>query len=307
LGFRKIITIDELRKAYPYQDWVDRNRWPDKQLPESEDFPAIEAVVCMGEPIRWETNLQLIIDVLVTQGKLNQEPNINGPQIPVLAVNMDLLWMAKAKTPRFGHGAFLVCLENLYKKIVGRDLQYTALIGKPSEITYEFSQKVIEEIASAQNIPTLETIYAIGDNPLTDIYGANMYNKFQAKKKEQMEKRQKERNAFIRSQSVDQINSTQCSPTEADYTVHGDILNVQKCTRCSSLLVCTGVYQPPSLEKSSGSSDDEPESPALDHGHRDLPYTDEMTRADHIVTDVKAALDKIFELESWQPLAAAVE
>jgi len=63
---------------------------------------------------------------------------------------------------RLGHGAFLLCLENLYKKITGRDLTYTALIGKPSEITYEYSQKLIEEIATAQNIPKLETVYAIG-------------------------------------------------------------------------------------------------------------------------------------------------
>jgi len=39
----------------------------------------------------------------------------------------------------------------------------------------------------------------------------------------------------------------------------------------------------------------------VDHGHRDLPYTEEMTRADHIVYDVKNAIDKIFELENWFP------
>ena len=55
-----------------------------------------------------------------------------------------------------------MCLENLYKKITGRDLTYTALIGKPSEITYEYSQKLIEEIATAKHIPKLETVYAIG-------------------------------------------------------------------------------------------------------------------------------------------------
>ena len=53
---------------------------------------------------------------------------------PILACNMDLQWMAEAVMPRFGHGAFLVSLENLYKKITGRDLIYTALVGKPSEV-----------------------------------------------------------------------------------------------------------------------------------------------------------------------------
>ena len=63
---------------------------------------------------------------------------------------------------RFGHGAFLVCLENLFKKITGKDLEYTALIGKPSEITYEYSQKLIEEIATSLGISDLRTVYAIG-------------------------------------------------------------------------------------------------------------------------------------------------
>jgi len=44
--------------------------------------------------------LQLIIDVLLTNGKPNQAPQPNCKQLPVLAVNMDLLWMAKANMPR---------------------------------------------------------------------------------------------------------------------------------------------------------------------------------------------------------------
>ena len=52
LGFQKIITIQELRSAYPYLDWVDRKRWPTKPVQDDEDFPAIEAIVMLGEPIR---------------------------------------------------------------------------------------------------------------------------------------------------------------------------------------------------------------------------------------------------------------
>ena len=53
LGFQKIITIEELRSAYPYLDWVDRKRWPTKPVQDNEDFPAIEAIVLLGEPIRF--------------------------------------------------------------------------------------------------------------------------------------------------------------------------------------------------------------------------------------------------------------
>ena len=81
--------------------------------------------------------------------------------------------------PRFGHGAFLLCLENLYKKVTGRDMIYTALIGKPSEITYRHGEHVLQQQARAGGLPLpVRTIYCIGDNICTDIFGANLYNKY---------------------------------------------------------------------------------------------------------------------------------
>ena len=60
------------------------------------------AVILFGEPIRWETNIQLIIDVLLTNGKPgNALGPLQYPHIPLLACNMDLLWMAEAKNPRY--------------------------------------------------------------------------------------------------------------------------------------------------------------------------------------------------------------
>ena len=73
---------------------------------------------------------------------------IPAPHLPILACNMDLQWMAEAVMPRFGHGAFLLCLENLYKKVTGRDMVYTALIGKPSEITYRHAEHVLQQMVS---------------------------------------------------------------------------------------------------------------------------------------------------------------
>lgn len=62
----------------------------------------VTAVVLFGEPIRWETNLQLITDVLLTNGRPgNPVTSLHYPHIPILACNMDLLWMAEAKNPRF--------------------------------------------------------------------------------------------------------------------------------------------------------------------------------------------------------------
>lgn len=58
-------------------------------------------MVLFGEPIRWETNLQLIIDVLLTNGNLsNVHQTQKTPHLPLLACNMDLMWMAEAHSPR---------------------------------------------------------------------------------------------------------------------------------------------------------------------------------------------------------------
>lgn len=61
----------------------------------------IAAVILFGEPVRWETNLQLIIDVLLTNGNLSSAYHSqNMPHLPLLACNMDLMWMAEAQSPR---------------------------------------------------------------------------------------------------------------------------------------------------------------------------------------------------------------
>lgn len=66
-----------------------------------EYFPQIEAVILFGEPVRWETNLQLIIDLLMTKGKPDYSPSdVQDPHIPILACNMDMVWMAEACMPR---------------------------------------------------------------------------------------------------------------------------------------------------------------------------------------------------------------
>lgn len=54
---------------------------------------------------------------------------------------------------------FLLCLESVYKKLTGQDLQYQALLGKPSLLTYQYA----EHLLRLQNRNhKLDTIYAVG-------------------------------------------------------------------------------------------------------------------------------------------------
>uniref|UniRef100_A0A8C3S7T2 Haloacid dehalogenase-like hydrolase domain-containing 5 n=1 Tax=Chelydra serpentina TaxID=8475 RepID=A0A8C3S7T2_CHESE len=255
LGFCQPITIEILRETYPLLDMVDHDRRP----------KVLVTVVLFGEPVRWETNLQLIIDVLLTGGCPGKPYHqASYPHIPVLACNMDLMWMAEAQSPRFGHGTFMVCLENIYKKITGKELKYEALMGKPSELTYHYAEYLIRMQAAQRHWKEpIQTLYAIGDNLMTDIYGANLYNRY-----------------------LEEKNSRKGSkgpPATA--------------TNCRSVLVCTGVYNP-HTEVPSDTRESITET--VFHGHRDFRFDPALVEPDHIVPDADAAVDLIYQLENFR-------
>ncbi|XP_059540395.1 haloacid dehalogenase-like hydrolase domain-containing 5 isoform X10 [Myotis daubentonii] len=164
LGFKNVVTVDELRMAFPVLDMVDLQRRPKTTPLPRNDFPAIEGVLLLGEPVRWETSLQLIMDVLLSNGNpgtgLATAPY---PHLPVLASNMDLLWMAEAKMPRFGHGTFLLCLETIYRKVTGKELRYKGLMGKPSILTYQYAEELIRRQAERRGwAAPIQKLYAVG-------------------------------------------------------------------------------------------------------------------------------------------------
>lgn len=163
LGFEKTTTIEELVKNFPCLDYVNVKKRNPICGPVDLNFPQIEGIVLLSEPINWETSLQLMVDLLITNGMpIGLPTTIPYPHIPVLACNMDLLWSSEAPIPRYGHGTFLLCLENLYKKITGKDMTYAALVGKPSEITYYYANQLLVNHANSIGIENVDTIYAIG-------------------------------------------------------------------------------------------------------------------------------------------------
>uniref|UniRef100_A0A8B9RQE7 Haloacid dehalogenase-like hydrolase domain-containing 5 n=1 Tax=Accipiter nisus TaxID=211598 RepID=A0A8B9RQE7_9AVES len=259
LGFCQPITIETLREKHPLLDVVDHDRRPNVLVSIYFCFKIL-SVVLFGEPVRWETNLQLIIDVLLTSGYPgNPYHRENYPHIPVLACNMDLMWVAEAQSPRFGHGTFMVCLENIYKKITGKDLKYEVLMGKPSKLTYQYAEYLIRaQAAERQWKQPIQTLYAVGDNLMTDVYGANLYNH----------------------------NSWENELASA------------AAAHCRSVLVCTGVYNP-HAEVPLDTRESITET--VFHGHRDFRFDPGLVEPDHIVPDVDAAVDLVFQLENFAP------
>ncbi|XP_056122463.1 haloacid dehalogenase-like hydrolase domain-containing 5 [Rhinichthys klamathensis goyatoka] len=290
VGFTNVVSIDMLRESFPLLDMVDHNRRP--KLPSSPvvNLPRVEAVVLFGEPIRWETNLQLIVDVLLTSGNLSgsYESRHTHTHLPLLACNMDLVWMAEAHSPRFGHGTFMVCLESIYKKITGQDLKYEALMGKPSELTYHYAEFLIREQASERGWrQPITSLYAVGDNLMTDIYGANLYNRY-------LEER-----VARKSRAVANMGSGSGTiPRDSDPENNGweSELASPSATSCKSILVCTGVYNPHlELPRDAGRSITE----TVFHGHRDFCFDPALVEPESIVPDVDAAVQLIFQMEEF--------
>ncbi|TRY63500.1 hypothetical protein TCAL_00409 [Tigriopus californicus] len=277
LGFTNITTISQLRHAFPSLDVVDHKRRRTAPCSFETYFPRIEAVVLFGEPIRWETPLQLLIDVLTTQGLPCQAPKtVPYPHIPILACNMDLQWMAEAVLPRFGHGAFLTCLENLYQKITGHDLVYSALIGKPSEITYRHSEHMLQAAAKKIGLDQpVQSIYCIGDNVCTDIFGANLYHKQLSK---------------LASEEVSTHQTPLAASRSFEHLMGPDESKFKpEAKRCYSILVETGVY-----------SFEDRASLNWNHSPRDfLPVEEKLLEPSFLVPNVSDAVDLILQREDF--------
>ncbi|ESO97092.1 hypothetical protein LOTGIDRAFT_201919 [Lottia gigantea] len=291
LGFTNLCTMEDVAAAYPLLDMVDHDNRvviASGNYTENPNFPRVEAVLMIGEPKRWETNLQLLVDLLLTEGKPTRAPEDvhTVPQLPIIACNMDLQFMAEACMPRYGHGAFLLCLEALYRKITGKDIHYTALIGKPCEITYRFAEHTISRIAKQMGIKNkIKKLYFIGDNPNVDIVGANLYDRYI----QSLNNRQNGNSPVNDTTMV--LPSSRLIPDNAD-------LHEQTVERCHSLLVGTGVYKPSlSIEEEVDQTDSNQNKQSIYHGHRDIAHEPHLAKPSKYVTDVYHGIQHIIESE----------
>jgi HAD superfamily hydrolase (TIGR01456 family) len=291
LGFTNICTLDQIQDAYPLLDMVDHeNR---KKIArdgyKEKEFPRIEAVILLGEPQRWESSLQLLIDLLQTDGKPDRVPEaIPEQHLPVIACNMDLQFMDRACMPRYGHGAYLTCLEALYLKVTGKELQYTALVGKPGEITFRYAEHILTKQAKKMGLEeSLDMMYMIGDTPEADIVGSNLYQSY-------LDRLQMRRNVQNESEDMSKENkyveSMDPELPESRNVPRRTSLHPSTVRECCSILVCTGVYKP-----SQESSHSEGEKPY--QGHRDFPANPDLQKPVTTKQDVEEAVQYILKRE----------
>ncbi|ETL41019.1 TIGR01456 family HAD hydrolase [Phytophthora nicotianae] len=164
-GFKKVVSVEDLLHHHPTQ--YPFIHYEQRPAPHHEE--PIDAIIVMHDPINWAPDIQVAVDGLIG-GDPPGSGRPSGKQTPLFVSNDDFVFSGAYPFPRFAQGAFTRCLKLLYEDLTGRKLEVTNY-GKPHIITYNYAERLLNTI-SGQSEP-LKHMYGIGDNPLSDIQGAN--------------------------------------------------------------------------------------------------------------------------------------
>ncbi|POW11256.1 hypothetical protein PSTT_05386 [Puccinia striiformis] len=189
-GFRQVYIPQDILNwnpsVWPFYELSDH----DRQIAKTADFSKISfsaifarysSQQVMHDSYDWGFDIQMAIDVLTSKDGIITNPKNstkNGPvnnHLPVYFSNQDFLWGNEFSRPRFGQGAFQTALRANYQRLTGHPLD-AWLGGKPTQMTYDFANQLLKKIVHDKfDGQDLGAVYMIGDNPASDIQGANNY------------------------------------------------------------------------------------------------------------------------------------
>ncbi|KAI0134668.1 HAD-like domain-containing protein [Xylariales sp. AK1849] len=197
-GFNKVLTSSDLMA-----EWADIHPFPEltkahhvehgRRL-EQPHSVEIAAILVWSSPRDWCLDLQVITDLLLSSGgKFNKKsdkagdislPNngyLQDGQPKLYFCNPDFEWATQHEHPRFAQGAFREALKGVWAYATkGRaNLEYT-VIGKPMNATFTYGERTLQayndQLNQRRDRPRrIRRVYMIGDNPESDIRGANSF------------------------------------------------------------------------------------------------------------------------------------
>lgn len=196
--------IEANDKVYPFDNLRESLHKESRPLPDgkvvsntidpySKDIPAnalkIDQILVWNDPRDWSLDIQVIHDLLIShRGYLGTISDKNGDaslpnngwqqdgQPQLWFSNLDLLWKTEFPVNRFGTGAFVEALKGVWAASTGgAELQFSAL-GKPFRHTYQYAHdRLLNHHSKGGKKRPLKRVYMIGDNPESDIRGANEF------------------------------------------------------------------------------------------------------------------------------------
>ncbi|KAH7333172.1 HAD-like domain-containing protein [Rhexocercosporidium sp. MPI-PUGE-AT-0058] len=204
-GFKKVVTPGDILMACPdiwpfskifsqsYKDSCRPLPHPIDPTNPSNSLK-IDAIFVFNDPRDWALDTQIIMDLLLSkQGVLGTVSEKNGNptlinhgyqqdgQPTLYFSNPDLLWAAAYHIPRLGQGGFQAALAGVFTEVTGATLKRT-VIGKPHLATYLYAEQVLWDYRNKllggfdKGENRLSRVFMVGDNPASDIKGANDAN-----------------------------------------------------------------------------------------------------------------------------------
>lgn len=172
----------------------------------------IAAAFVFNDPRDWALDTQLLTDLLQSrQGFLGTfDPEVVSgtassssssslasslaTTLPrIFFSNGDLLWATTYHLPRLAQGAFTAAVAGVWAQLAhGQELlpHRATVLGKPNPATYRYAERMLLRYRAAllqerqprqgdkpaAASPPLQTVYMVGDNPESDIAGANQFH-----------------------------------------------------------------------------------------------------------------------------------
>jgi HAD superfamily hydrolase (TIGR01456 family) len=166
-GFTQVITPNDLfascQDVLPVRKGKLHHNEDHKNHHELRD--SIEAALIFHDPVDWTLDMQVLSDVI-------RPLSSNDQQKQLFASNADIVYATEYCFPRFTQGAFVESFRHLYQLHHETELKIK-YYGKPFSVQYEYAEELLRKEALRLGVPVPEMFYGIGDNPKSDIRGAN--------------------------------------------------------------------------------------------------------------------------------------
>jgi HAD superfamily hydrolase (TIGR01456 family) len=171
-GFHRVLDIEQLGQARhgatPFAKYQQLPPLSTHEL-DTASLP-VSAVLVMSDSLELGRDLQLMVDIIADEEQRRTE------QASIVYANPDLTFPNEFNSPRLAGGVLRVALDAVLKE-VSNGKSYTAIqMGKPHQINFDHAEQALHhqiEIHSHFRGQGLNTIYMIGDNPKSDVRGAN--------------------------------------------------------------------------------------------------------------------------------------
>ncbi|KAL3149471.1 hypothetical protein ABBQ32_002255 [Trebouxia sp. C0010 RCD-2024] len=177
-GFKNVALIADYAACHPHA--LPNKKYGKPQDRDWADKP-VAAVVVVETPENWHEDLQIICDLLRSNGNINELATDNKQHVKLFNCNFDFTYAEHFHTARFGPGAFIHLLDVLFHETTGRHIEIIRH-GKPNKPAYDIAAKKLQAQLDvlAKKTPgsenkshKLKHVYAVGDNPKSDVRGAN--------------------------------------------------------------------------------------------------------------------------------------